>query len=118
MAIAAIVTWYLGFTNTKSSRVKAIARKRQTYSWGEVAPEISLTKEWDQGRSADRNHVAAAKALAEKMGWSGIWVSGGMPSMDGNAYVCISPKPYAPEKAHKRVTDLLGQEGVDWFKVP
>ncbi len=62
-----IVTKHLGPTNTRGGRVKA------TSSAG-----LSITVSWDHAETVVDNHVAAARALAEKHGWSGMWVMGGM----------------------------------------
>lgn len=72
----AIVTKYLGPTNFKPSRVKAIAEAG------------TLTMSWDHGlRNSAGNHDAAARALAEKLGWTGRWYGGGLPDHSGNCYV-------------------------------
>lgn len=73
----AIVTKYLGPTNTRSGRIKATAFAG------------SVTIEYDAGLSQDSNHLAAARKLAEKFKWRGKWIAGGMPSEDGNVYVNI-----------------------------
>ncbi len=72
----AIVTKFLGPTNTRGSRIKAIA------SAG------SKTIEYDHALNTDGNHAAAAKALAEQFKWNGWWFGGGMPEGNGNVYVC------------------------------
>jgi len=62
----AIETKYLPWTNTKPMRVKAYCQAG------------SLTLEWDDGLSANGNHIRAARALADKLGWeepfSGGWL--------------------------------------------
>lgn len=63
----AIVTKFIGPTNTRPSRIKALAEAG------------SLTVAWDYGLSTDRNHAAAAKALRDKLGWTGRLIGGGMP---------------------------------------
>ena len=52
----AIVTKYLGPTNTRGSRVKATA-------YGG-----SITVSWDHAMNARENHQAACEALARKLG--------------------------------------------------
>jgi hypothetical protein len=64
-----IATKYHGPTNTRGSRCKA------TSSSG-----LSLTVEWDDQLNSDDNHLAAAKALALKLGWRGSWVAGCTPT--------------------------------------
>lgn len=85
----AIVTKYLGPTNFKGSRIKASAEGVKSVT---VGHESALNQ--------DENHAAAAFALAEKMGWGGRWVMGGLP--DGNfVFVCLDYTPGAfPEMLH------------------
>jgi hypothetical protein len=79
----AITTKYLGPTNFRGSRVKATAEAG------------SVTISWDDAKSVEANHDAAAAALAAKFGWNewtgGRWVSGGLPSTEGNVYVWAEP---------------------------
>ena len=71
----AIVTKYIGPTNVRGSRVKATAQAG------------SVTLGWDDSMNPDGNHKAAARALAQKYGWDGEWVSGWTP--DGRSvWVC------------------------------
>lgn len=74
----AIVTKFLGPTNHRGARVKAMA------SAG------SVVVSWDYAEGIDANHARAAKALADKFGWGGSWAGGGMPGGNGNAYLDIS----------------------------
>jgi hypothetical protein len=62
-----IVTYFIGPTNVKGPRIKAKA------SGGS-----SVTLSWDHAMDIAGNHRAAAKALAEKLDWSGEFVAGGM----------------------------------------
>ena len=73
----AITTKYIGPSNVKGSRVKALA-----YSG-------SITLSWDSSLNTDQNHKVAAYALATKYGWTGRWVGGELPAGSGNAYVCV-----------------------------
>lgn len=61
----AIVTRYIGPTNTRGSRVKA------------TAAAGSVTLEWDCALNLDNNHARAAQALCDKHGWTGRYVMGG-----------------------------------------
>lgn len=106
-----ITTRYLGPTNTKGSRIKAIARKRD--GWG---PEMSLTRHRSGGLSVEANHASAAKELATKLGWSGLWIAGGMPTGDGNMYVCLGQALW--DNATLMPYRTIGKEGEDWFYVP
>jgi hypothetical protein len=75
----AIITKYFGPTNFRGSRIKASCEAG------------SLTVSYDYALNIDGNHDAAAKALAEKLGWTGdafgALVGGGLPNGRGNAYV-------------------------------
>jgi hypothetical protein len=76
MAFQAIVTKFIGPSNVRGARVKA------------TADAGSITLSWDHALNHERNHKAAAMALASKYGWHGRYVGGGMPSNTGNVYVC------------------------------
>lgn len=89
----AIVTKYLAPTNTRGSRVKA------------TAAAGSITIPYDYAGNANSVHAKAAKALAEKFGWSGVYVAGGMPAEDGNVYVDATVSP------------PMGVDGEDYFVV-
>lgn len=76
MAYQAIVTKYIGPTNTRGSYIKASA------SAGNV------TFAYDDSLSSNANHAAAAEKLATKFKWRGHWYSGGMPGGHGYVFVC------------------------------
>jgi hypothetical protein len=61
----AITTKYIGPTNNRGSRVKA------------VAAGGCVTLGWDDSLNPNANHRAGASALASKLGWHGHWVAGG-----------------------------------------
>jgi hypothetical protein len=63
----AIVTKYIGPSNTKGSRVKATCQAQ------------SIFLHWDDTLNSDQNHSVAAQTLAAKLGWYGHWVGGGLP---------------------------------------
>lgn len=73
----AIITKFLGPTNSRGSRVKA-----KCYAG-------SITISWDDAKDVDDNHLAAAEALCKKFGWEWKLVAGGLPDNSGNVYVCI-----------------------------
>jgi hypothetical protein len=75
MICQAIVTKYIGASNTRSSRVKA------------TAAAGSVTLNWDHSLNIEANHAKAAKALADKFKWSGHWFGGGLPDDKGYCYV-------------------------------
>ena len=73
----AIQTKYLGPSNTRGSRVKA---------WSQAG---SITLVWDYALNADENHRTAARMLARKLDWKGVWSGGGLPDQ-GYAFVQAS----------------------------
>lgn len=73
----AIKTTYLGATNTRGSRVKASDLDRN-----------QITLSWNYALNSDENHIAAARALCDKMKWEGKTVMGGFP--DCNVHVFVS----------------------------
>ena len=66
-----------------------------------------FTPEWP----ADPNGLAAAKALAEKMEWHGLWIGGGKADGRGYTFVCL-PGSYSREWLEKFIN---GAEGADCF---
>lgn len=72
----AIITKFMGPTNSRGARVKA------------TADAGSVTVGWDYALNIEGNHTAAAKALAMKLGWDGLsWFGGGLP---GSGYAFVS----------------------------
>jgi len=71
----AIQTKYIGPRNVRGSRVKA---------W--TPGGSSITLHWDSSKDSDDNHVAAARALCEKLKWDGRWIGGGTKC--GSVFVC------------------------------
>lgn len=74
----AITTRFHGPTNSRGSRITARAAAG------------SVTVHYEHGLSQMANHAVAAKALAEKFGWSGLWCSGGLPDGRGDVFVLVS----------------------------
>lgn len=70
----AIETKYIGPTNYRPGRVKA------------VSDAGSLTRAWDHALGVQENHHAAAVALAERMGWPTDMIGGALPGK-GYAFV-------------------------------
>jgi hypothetical protein len=68
--VQTIITKYLGPTSTRGSRIKA----RQSGSY--ACEAVSVTISWDYSISTEQNHINAAKAVGEKLGWVGDWVGG------------------------------------------
>jgi len=100
----AITTKFLAVTNSRGSRIKAVARKASAHGG-----EMSATRSYQYG-GTEVEHAAAAKMCAEKYGWSGLWVGGGNVDETGFVFVNIggAPVEHAP----------LGTENADWFYVP
>lgn len=71
ITLQAIQTRFLGPTNTRGARIKA---------WCDAG---SHTQSWEYGGDGPTNHLAAARNLQSKLGWS-EWgmVSGGLPGGD------------------------------------
>lgn len=107
-----ITTRYLGPTNSKGSRIKAIARKAS--SWG---PEMSLAEPRAYRLNTEEDHTRVAHLLATKLGWSGLWIAGGKPEEDGNMYVNLDVGPGTDLHVHMSNLGSL-VEGRDWFYVP
>jgi hypothetical protein len=80
MAYQAIVTKFLGPTDTRGSRVKATCEAG------------SLTLGWDHSLNSEANHRRAAEALCAKLGWTGEFYGklhqGGLP---GSGYAFVFP---------------------------
>ena len=80
----AILTKYLGPTNSRGSRVKAHAQSG------------SIIINWDHGLSNEDNHLLAAKALMNKYEWhkhSAIKDYGHLPGGAGLAVIlCLKAK--------------------------
>jgi hypothetical protein len=76
-----IKTKFLSPTDTKPARVKAI-----------TTSGIKMLLSWDHGCDTYENHVAAAKALAEKLKWTGQW-HGGSADDGEMIFVCICGLP-------------------------
>lgn len=102
-----ITTKYLGPTNARGSRIKAIARKRDA-----LGKEMSLTEPY-RYEGTEQEHCRAAKLLAAKLGWSGLWVGGG--NVDENGYVFVNIASVAPAAV---ASNMHGKEDADWFFIP
>jgi hypothetical protein len=74
----AIQTKFLGPTNFRGSRVKA------------TASAGSITIAWNHALGIEGNHLAAARAFAQKFGWSGEWFGGGIET----GYVFVNADSY------------------------
>lgn len=97
----AIVTKYLGPSNFRGSRVKATAPDNP-----------ALTIGYDSALDSAGAHAQAAKALAERMHWAGLWV-GGAPPGSGYCFACLEGS-FSREWVDKYI---CGKEDSDWFFV-
>lgn len=104
----AIVTRYFGPGAVRGSRIQAKAEGVG-----------SIMFDFDHASSHENRHCLAAKALAEKFGWIGLYVAGGMPDGKGNVYVSlgheVTPSSIAGHTLDNHPLGLLGQ---DWFYIP
>lgn len=99
-----ISTRYMGPTNNRGSRIKALARKRDS-----IGKEMSHTRSYSYD-DTETEHCRAAQELAAKLGWSGLWVGGGKPEEDGFQFVNIGQTGTINQAEFK--------EGKDWFFIP
>lgn len=75
-----IHTYYLGPTNLRGSRIKAVSSGRH-----------AITLAWDDRQNPEDNHKMAARMLIEKLGWGHhAWFSGGATE-GGTVWVCALP---------------------------
>ena len=72
----AILTHYIGPTNFKGGRVKAVS-----------GSGLSVTLPYQHELSIGGNHAAACKALVDKLNWGGRWIGGGTDK--GQAFVMV-----------------------------
>lgn len=70
-----IFTKYHGPTSTKGSRISA-----------RTSSGTRIYRGYDHVLSSGENHSAAAKALRDKMGWTGEMVGAGLPNQTGYAF--------------------------------
>lgn len=74
---------FIGPTNFRGSRWKAV-----------TASGHSLTQSQDYALSPEENATEAARLLAVKLGWSGVWFGG--TTRNGYVFVAITRKPGQP----------------------
>lgn len=70
----AIETYFLGPTNHRGARIAARVMEART-GYEQTVRRINLP--WDHALNPSGNHKRAAQALAERLGWDGVWVEGG-----------------------------------------
>lgn len=110
----AIQTKYLGPTNTKGSRIKACAEGVKIGSFSR-----------NSALSTEANHCEAARILAARFGWSGLWVGGGTPDGNGFVYVGLGRGPVevldftdGEQLRTQALEEVYGKQGEDWFLIP
>ncbi len=79
MARQAIVTKYLGPTNTRGGRIKATAR----------ANSVTIPYPHEVRGGTEGAHSVAALALCAKLEWAGKLVCGGTPDDSGYVFVFV-----------------------------
>ena len=99
----AIWTKYLGPTDIRGSRVRAVAEIRNGFG-----AEIGCTVGWDDAKSSEQNHDAAAVALCLKMGWPGDLTRGGRPDGCGYVYTFLSDR----DRVHNPTPSYAEQEAA------
>jgi len=102
-----IETRYMGATNTKPSRFAAIARKARN---GLPALSLKLSASVE-ALEHENEHARAAKALAERLNWHGLWIAGGSSDEQGFNWVNL-PGTYSRKWVDRYIA---GEEGRDWF---
>jgi hypothetical protein len=84
----AIVTKYIGPSDTKGARIKA------------TCDAGSITIGYPHELSGEAVHAAAAMALVRKLGWATDfykdWVAGGLPEQKGYVFVNALGETYSP----------------------
>jgi hypothetical protein len=84
MSRQSILTKYIGPTNSRGSRVKAVQS-----GWHSDKRTNSITLHWDDALNSDQNHAKAAKALADRLGWNGRYTCGSLGAQSDFAYVFV-----------------------------
>ena len=55
----------------------------------------AITISWDHALNSGDNHKRAARVLAVKLDWKGVWSGGALPSENGYAFVQASESDFA-----------------------
>lgn len=100
----AIETRYRGPTYSGPSVILASAEGVRTIAF-----------DFSHAYSVAERHAQAAKHLAEKYGWKGLYVAGGNAKGSGQVFVCL---PFSAEWSEDYCRSVVdGPEGEDWFLV-
>lgn len=105
-----IETRFLGATSRGPSRFRATARKARG---GLPALSVTLPSS-SEALHLENEHCRAAKALAEKLEWRGLWIAGGSADEQGFNWSNL-PGTYSRAWVDRYIT---GEEGRDWFFLP
>lgn len=81
----AIRTKYYGPTNTKGSRIKAMAEAGK-----HIGETTSVFTTYDCALDSYDNHERAAKRLCEKLEWEGTFTSGSLNNDGGMVFVYLN----------------------------
>ena len=93
-----IMTKYLGPTDTKAPRVKAMTSSGHRGS--------TYTVEWDDCLDVEGNHAYVAQQLLDKLGWLGAWRMG---STD-RGYVFVNVDDHNSPKLMAKQHDWRGRQ--------
>lgn len=83
----AIITKYLGPTNTRGTKVVAKSEAG------------SVVLPWDYSKGPEANHQAAASLLAWRLGWDGTWQGGSTPTGYVFTWACDADGFTVPAKS-------------------
>ena len=102
----AIETRYRGPTSSGPSVILASAEGVRTIAF-----------DFSHAYSVAERHAQAAKHLAEKYGWKGLYVAGGNAKGNGQVFVNTGLQSRHDIAGHSCRFHPLGIEGEDWFFV-
>ena len=93
MSHQALTTKYFGPSNVRGSRIRVKCQAKTKFY------------DWDHAVGTAENHRNAARALLADLRWSGEWAPGGLPSEDGDVFVCVkrTHNPANPDTGEVRI---------------
>jgi len=98
----AIHTKYFGPGSRRGARIKAHCKGG--------TGDFALTVDYPHELPQDEKHASAAKALAARLNWAGLWIVG--HNEDGSISCACVPGSYSRAWVDKYIP---GKEGADWF---